>query len=137
MWFNFYLVLMSFHIFTPWITFLHIECTEATKASLQKAASFNYFPSQKNLVHIHSLKMFGDSSQTACTSIVWCKFVVWLKYKGNIEPWTLLGANPPSQQTLVVDLRSLPVTTCLTVFIDSYRFNGYIYLFIFSCYVVL
>ena len=54
MWFNFYLVLMSFHKFTLWITFLHIECTEATKASLQEAASFNSFLSQKPLVHIHS-----------------------------------------------------------------------------------
>ena len=69
---------------------------------------------------------FGDSSQTACTSIVWCQFVVWLKYKGDIETWTLAGANPPSQQTLVVYLWSLPATTCLTVFIESYIFNGHI-----------
>ena len=55
--------------------------------------------------------------------------LVWLKCKGGIEPWTLAGANPPSQQTLVVDLWSLSATTCLTVFIYSYIiyiFNGYI-----------
>ena len=45
---------MRFHKFTSWITFLHIECTEATKASLQEVAFFNSFPSQKPLVHIHS-----------------------------------------------------------------------------------
>ena len=43
-----------FHKFTPWITFLHIECTKATKAPLQEAASVDSFPSQKFLVHIHS-----------------------------------------------------------------------------------
>ena len=54
MWFNFYLVLMSFHKVTLWITFLHIECTEATKASLQEAASFDSFPIQKHLARVHS-----------------------------------------------------------------------------------
>ena len=43
MWFQFYLVLMSFHKFTPWITFMHIECSEATKASFQEAAPILLF----------------------------------------------------------------------------------------------
>ena len=81
-------------------TFLHTECSEATKTCLQEAASFQVrSPEIKSTLSKHLYKLlkiqYVDSSETICTSLVWYQFAVWLEYT---ELCT--GANSSSQQTM-------------------------------------
>ena len=49
------------------------------------------------------------------TSVAWCQLGAWLKNKGDIDLWSLSGANPiyGSEQTnIVVTARAMGDTCC-------------------------